>query len=836
MPLPDLRIVFNWVLVASRKEHVFVSRLPIITVCDVGVAARCLLGPALLCVWAGASFARASEEPAAHAFDQRVQPLLDKYCGKCHGPSEPQGDFAIGTLTASIENNSDRQRWSEVLARVESGEMPPKDNPQATPDERRAIAEWVERQLSAWALAERQSQGRTVLRRLNRVEYESTVCDLLNVKTDLKDLLALDGSAAGFDNVGSALHISSFALERYLEAGDKALRVAIANEPQPPLFKKRLDLREQLCVKNAQEKVFRHLDDAVVLQTSSPWTNVWVSEFYPPDGGMFRIRVSASAFQSEQPITFRIASGELRGKSGLIGYFDARPGEPREFEVVVRLEPRSTLTFLPYGLIGSDVVVKAGADKYTGPGVAIQWVEIEGPLHESWPPPSHVGLFGDMRQEKFPSHLVNDYREVVSDSPESDARTILKRFLRRAFRRSVHEDDVRPYLELVRSKLEQGHRFEQAIRVALLGALVSDRFLFLHEAPGPLDDFALASRLSYFLWSSMPDDELLDLAERGELKNPGALRDQVERMLNHPQAAAFVENFVGQWLRLREIDFTEPNYLVYPEFDHLLKVSMIRETELFFAETLKHDLGVANFIDSDFSMLNGRLARHYGIPGPAGWEFQRVALPKGSHRGGLLTMASVLKVTANGSYTHPVHRGVWVLERLLGKRPANPPANVPVVEPDIRGSKGIRDLLAKHREGGCASCHQQIDPPGFALESFDVIGGWREHYRSTGNGEPVVLDGRQMNYLRGPPVECADELPDGRKFRDIDEYKQLLLADTQQVARALTKQLVTYATGASPESIDADEIEKLVATSRETDYGVRSLIHAIVQSPLFLNK
>ena len=687
------------------------------------------------------------------------------------------------------------------------------------------------------APAPSRADDRTVLRKLNRGEYERTICDLLGIRAEFKDLLAQDVSANGFDTVGSAQHISSFALERYLDAGEKALSLAIANTPRPPLFKKRIDLKQQHSVKLSQEPVFRHLSEGVALFSSSEWNSLWLSDFWPSEGGLFRIRISASAVQSDKPVTYRVANGELRGKKGLVGYFDALPGEPKVKEIVAWLEPRTSVGFLPYGMPGAGVIVKAGgADKYAGPGVALQWVEIEGPLYESWPPPSHRKLLGDLQQKPFPSNRYNGYQEVTSETPEKDARAVLTRFLRLAFRRSVTDQAVQPYMKLFQDKLREGLRFEEALRVAMLAALVSDDFLFLHESPGPLDDFALASRLSYFLWSSMPDEPLLRLAEGRRLKDPAALRRHVERMLADPRSDAFTENFVGQWLGLRNIDFTEPNYYVYPEFDHMLKVSMIRETELFFKEVLNNDLSLAEFVASDFSMLNGRLARHYGIPSPEGFEFQKVALPKGSHRGGVLTMASVLKVTANGSYTHPVHRGVWVLERILGQRPPNPPANVPVVEPDIRGTIGIRSQLAKHREGTCASCHRQIDPPGFALESFDVIGGWREYYRSTGNGEEVKVDGKRMNYLRGQPVECADVLPDGRKFQNIDEFKQLLLADKDQIARALARQLVTYATGAPLEPNDQPHIERIIAGIRKQNYGFKSLIHAIVQSPLFQKK
>jgi hypothetical protein len=346
-----------------------------------------------------------------------------------------------------------------------------------------------------------------------------------------------------------------------------------------------------------------------------------------------------------------------------------------------------------------------------------------------------------------------------------------------------------------------------------------------------------ASRLSYFLWNTMPDDELLALAGRGKLGEPETLRRQVERLLNDPKAAAFTENFVGQWLGLRDIDFTEPSHILYPEFDDMLKASMVREPLLFFDELLKNDLSLTQFVASDFSVLNGRLAKHYGIPGVDGWTFRKVKLPPGSHRGGVLTMAGVLKVTANGTSTSPVVRGAWVLDRMLGTPPPRPPAGVPAVEPDIRGATTIREQLAKHRQvASCAACHAKIDPPGFALESFDVIGGWRDNYRSTGNGETVTADGRRMPYLKGRAVDPADVLPDGRKFRNIDELKQLLLEDKDQIARSLSEKLLTYATGRAPEPTDRPEVEAVVRKIRDRDYGLRTLVQEIVQSKLFQNK
>ena len=398
-------------------------------------------------------------------------------------------------------------------------------------------------------------------------------------------------------------------------------------------------------------------------------------------------------------------------------------------------------------------------------------------------------------------------------------------------------DDVAPFVAIVQAKLDGGYTFELAVRAALKGVLISPEFLFLRERPGKLDDFSLACRLSYFLWNTMPDDELSKLAEQQKLSQPDVLRQQVERLLTNPKAATFTESFVGQWLELREIDATEPSHLVYPEFDHLLKVSMIRETELFFDEVLQHDLSLTSFVASEFTMLNGRLGKHYGIPGVVGWEFHKTPLPPDSHRGGVLTMASVMKVTANGTTTSPVMRGAWVLDRILGTPPPPPPEGVSAIDPDIRGATTIREQLAKHRtDPACASCHSKIDPPGFALESFDCIGGWRDWYRVTGNGGEVKVDGRRMPYHKGKPVDPSNVTEDGQPFQNIDEFRQLLLRDKDQLARSLTTKLLTYATGAAPTKADRPEIEAIVARVRDKNYGFRSLLHEVVQNSLFQNK
>ena len=770
-----------------------------------------------------------------------IKQFLARHCLACHSGEEPKGELDLDRLTLDFADEAARKHWSNVLKRVASGEMPPKPKPAPPAEEVRSLADWITAWSAAAVAAQRAAQGRVVLRRLNRVEYENTVSDLLGVHVKLKEQLPADGSANGFDNAGAALHTSSFLLEKYLEAADTVLNQAITNRPKPPTqIDQRYSLKDSHPVRTTTEKVYRHLDDTVVCFCSSAWHTVGLSRFYPPDGGLYRFRISASGYQSDgKPVTFRVTAGNTRltGKDGLVGYFDAPADEPTIVEFVQYMEPRTTIAILPYGLSSAQAVNKIGADSYEGPGLAVHYVEVTGPLHDAWPPESHRRLFGDFERKPSPAYNFRDRVEVVSDQPLVDAEEILRRFARRAFRRTVTDDDLQPFIDIVKTRLAEDYSFEQAMRAALKGVLMSPDFLFLREQPGQLDDFALASRLSYFLWSTMPDEELFALAEQGKLQESEVLRQQVERMLNHSKAAAFTENFVGQWLGLREIDFTEPSHLLYPEYDHMLKVSMIRETELFFEEVLKHDLSLTNFVASDFTMLNGRLARHYGIPAAEGWEFRKTPLPADSHRGGLLTMASVLKVTANGTTTSPVVRGAWVLDRILGTPPSPPPDDVGAIEPDIRGATTIREQLAKHRSvASCASCHVKIDPPGFALESFDCIGGWRDHYRVTGSGEPVTIDGRRMHYNKGKKVDPAYETADGARFENIDEFKQLLLRDKDQLARALATKLVTYSTGAAPTTADQPAVEAIVDKIREKNYGFRSLVHEVVQSDLFREK
>jgi hypothetical protein len=789
---------------------------------------------AVLCVLVPAGESACCAEAAPSDVDGGLlKPLVAKYCLDCHGEGAEAGRLRLDRLPDLLTpaDPADTNRFADyvqVFDKLSAGEMPPKDAPQPPAAEARSLLERLRTRLHEADRARQLAEGRVVFRRLNRVEFEQTVHDLLAVDRPLAHLLPEDGSAFGFDNVGAALNTSSQLMERYLEAADAALEAAIVDGPRPETVRRRYKYVEEPTVimllnKASTSRMFAVQGDAYIMFSDYiPYGGGKLAQFRAPAAGRYRMRVSAYGHRG--PVTLRAYGGAThQTPNQLIGHYDLPADKPTIVEFEADLPLHSTITLLPYRLkrIG---FVGIGDKLLEQTGMALEWVEIEGPIVPEWPPESYRRLFGDLD---------------LGDGTLADAEAVLRRFVPRAWRRPVTDDEIRPYVDLVRSRLDEQQNFRTAIKVGLQAVLCSPRFLFLDEKPGRLTDPALASRLSYFLWSSAPDDELRALARDGKLARPEVLRGQVERMLADPKSERFIRNFVGQWLDLRKIDDTTPDKQLYPEHDELLQVSMVAETERFFREILERDLSVTNFVDSDFSILNERLARHYGIEGVTGQAFRRVELPPDSHRGGVLTQAAVLKVTANGTNTSPVVRGVWVMDNILGQPVPPPPPDVPAVEPDIRGAVTIRQQLAKHRQSAaCASCHRKIDPVGFALENFDVIGGRRERYRSLTAGEPAKakVDGLMVKYLVGLPIESADELPDGRKFAHIDELKQLLGADPERIARSVAGKLLTYATGGGLQFADRQALDEIVADAREHGFGLRTIVHGVVRSEAFLSK
>jgi hypothetical protein len=520
------------------------------------------------------------------------------------------------------------------------------------------------------------------------------------------------------------------------------------------------------------------------------------------------------------------------------------------------------------------------------PGYAVQWLEVEGPLPDESVTSGYKLLFGSLPMERLEPGATGGVAlegigggggrggraggrgaapvgrgggggrggrggggggglmvEVVSEKPQEDAAQLLRGFMQVAYRRPVQEADVQRFLGLFKKEFALGSGFARSMLTAYTGVLASPGFVFVDEQPGRLKGMALATRLSLFLWNSTPDAALRALAEKGELDRPEVLRAETERLLKDPRASRFVDAFTDYWLDLRKIDDTSPSSTLYNDYelDDPLKLATVDETRLFFAELVRADLPVRNIVDSDFTFLNERLAKHYGIPNVSGAAMRRVTLPPDSDRGGLMTMASVLKITANGTTTSPVLRGHWITERILGLETPPPPAGVVAVEPDIRGAVTIRQQLEKHRaDPSCASCHIKMDPPGFALESYDVMGAKRDRYRAVAeNVKPVAgwgMNGQALGYHWGLPVDAAGETPDGESFKDVREFKKLVLKDEKAVANHVAKQLLIFATGATVHFSERAAVERLVERTASRQYGVRALIHEVVQSDLFQTK
>ena len=711
------------------------------------------------------------------SFCAAVLPVLTKYCVGCHGASKPKAGLNLASFQDEKSATSKRKVWERVKEYVEGGLMPPDDRPQPTREELAQLTQWIRSSLKADDCGRTFDPGRVTIRRLNRAEYNNTIRDLIGIDFHPADDFPSDDVGYGFDNIGDVLSMPPILLEKYLAAAEAVTDEAIVVGSTTKGMVKTWN--GETIGSNAGGSL---RDDGTLILTSE--AEIVVNNSFPRNA-YYIIRVRAYGDQAgPEPVRMAV---RIDGKE--LKRFDVTAASGKFQEYSFRQNLRGGPRRLSVAFLNDYYEPNAPDPKQRDRNLIVESIEVEGPLYSKGDPLPEV------------------HRRIIFTTPRNASdtarasRAILERFASRAFRRPVSETELVKLMKLVELALQKGDSFERGIQLAIQAVLVSPRFLFRVElgSRAPLasgkeanetrvemiGDFELASRLSYFLWSSMPDDELWRAALDGTLRSPDVLEKQVRRMLRDPKAHALVENFAGQWLQLRNLRSLSPDRGRFPSFDDKLRDAMIQETSLFFGSVLRNDSSILDFIDSDFTYVNERLARHYGIPGIKGEQFRRVKL-KGHNRGGLITQASILTVTSNPTRTSPVKRGKWVLEQLLGTPPPPPPPNVPVLTEDAKAltAATLRLRMEQHRsKASCAVCHNKLDPLGFGLENFDAVGGWR-------------------NQDSGVPVDSSGKLPSGESFRGPAELKAILKAHSPEFTRCLTEKMLTYALGRGLEEYD----------------------------------
>ncbi len=802
------------------------------------------------------------------------QALVPAVCAGCHNSLNAMGGLDLAALPRRFEDRSVRERWISVYDRVAKGEMPPK-GVAFSAAQRAAMLDPLRRAIYEADHAEVVRDGRGSLRRLNRDEYEQNLRDVLKLPDlDIRDMLPEDREGHRFNKAAETLDMSRVQLTAYLDAAEAALRQAMATGAQPPpvvkfravgtaLFPEKVTFGEREAMFFARnneaiesKQLDAYKDDATIemaLFRSAHWPYYgYPKGFVAKLPGQYRVRFSARAVVQRDgytlapatrpiPMTFRArkpsgpdVSGDVRATGGVM---DIQP-VAQEFETTIQLREQETFEYSPLGLpVPLARNVKGGPPTYRyppfpeggQPGIAVQWLEVEGPLSPAaWPSPSHRVLFDELGVPPVPAE------------PNEAARRLLRRFADLAGQEPVSNAALSKFEQLVQARLHKGAPFAEAMLAGYKAFLSSPHFLYLREPETAGDHFAIAGRLSHFLTNSRPDAELSAAARTGRLGRPAVLRSQAERLIAGPGFDRFVRNFTDYWLNLRYVRRDDPDIRLYPEyrFDNYLVESMEQETRAFFQAMVRDNLPAVSVVTSDFVYANDRLASHYGLPPLSGSAMRAVKLPAGSPLGGLLTQAAILKVTANGTNTSPVIRGAWIMERLIGVPPPPPPAKVPAVEPDIRGAKTIRDLLGMHTKmASCAGCHARFDPIGLALESFDILGSWRTRYRGMEEGEAVTgIDraGHDFTYTLAGPVDASGKLLDGRTFRDIRELKAIFAEQPRQLARNLLHQFTVYATGSPVRFSDRPEVEAILDAHAATGFRVRDLMVSLVQSRIVL--
>ena len=769
---------------------------------------RALLLLTVLAVLAASAGPLGAEETAgqrvarrAEQWEKQIQPLMAKYCYDCHGGAKTEADLSLVEFKTPEQILKESKRWKLLLQKVETGAMPLEEAKQhPTKDERKALVDWIAATLTDIDCNGSPDPGRVTLRRLNRREYRNTVRDLVGIDYEPSREFPGDDTGYGFDNIGDVLSLPPVLMEKYLDAAEEIAAKAIDARGG----KTQLD----------QRIVGAKLTGAGGKHGFLSWlltsNGEAAANFDVPGDGEYEIRILASGDQAgDEQVKMAVRA---EGKD--VEKFDitSKEGTEQEFKARTRLargSRRIGVAFLN-DFYNPDDPKPENRDR----NLYISMVHLRGPLaaKDVQLPPMH-------KQIVFAEPGGRTTRKEASEQ-------VIRRLATRAFRRPATDDEVARLVKLAEQARGEGDNFEQSIQVALQAILISPHFLYRMELdpagqegkPRDLNDFEVASRLSYFLWSSMPDDELMNLAIAGKLRQDGNLEKQARRLLADAKSKALAENFAGQWLELRSLEMRTPDKQLFPQYDDGLKAAMRTETEMFFDSLVREDRPIFDLLSADFTFANEKLAKLYGLKDVSGNEFRRVSLA-GTERGGILTQASILTVTSNPNRTSPVKRGKWILENILGTPPPPPPPNVPDLQEAKAGeAKGtLRQRMEQHRANpGCASCHQRMDPLGFAMENFDAIGVWRDK-----EGDA--------------PIDSTGQLPGGEKFRGPKELRELLLSSRKmQFTQCLAEKLLTYALGRGVEYSDQCAIQKITAALEKDQFRFSRLVVEIVSSDPFL--
>ena len=758
---------------------------------------RVMLTTLGIAIIAGRCVADAQVAPDPKLLDEKVKPFFTSYCVDCHSGDEAKGGYRFEEFPTYDDFVKQGGHWQKVISQIRAKGMPPEESEQPSEEDRAAISDWLSRAASNVDCSKVQTPGRPTIRRLNKVEYNNTVHDLLGIDFRPADDFPADDVGEGFDNIGDVLSISPILLEKYLNAAEAIADRAIFVKREIKPIERRFEgegSRATSTGGTADDGKSQRLGNKGEIYRPISFATAGEYEFriraYGEQGGDGVVR-AALVIDKEDPIEFDVpATAESPG----VYTFNAKVGEGKH---------RIAVAFLN-DFYQKEEEGKPGVDR----NLVIDYFEVVGPTKvEDKPlPASHQRIF---------------YRPIKAESKEEDVRAILQRFALRAYRRPPTDGEIDRLRAIVAMAEESGDPIERGIQLAVSAVLVSPYFLFKVELDDPsqpdqireLNDYELATRLSYFLWSSMPDDVLFDLAAKGKLHDESVLREQVTRMIADEKTMAFVENFAGQWLQLRNLDVRQPDPKQFPKFNDRLRSAMRRETELFFASILREGKSAADFVEADYTFVNEQLAELYGIAGVVGKDFRRVEL-KDLPRGGVLTHASVLLVTSDPTRTSPVKRGKWVMETILGTPPAAPPPNVPEIEKQkLEGT--LRQRMEQHRvNAACATCHAQMDPLGFGLENFDAIGAWRD---------------KEGGY----PIDASGVLPDGSTFTGPKDLSKILSRQKEQFLKSLAEKMLTYALGRGLAYYDACEVMSITSSVGADNGRLSTLVWEIVRSRPF---